>query len=1854
MMCPVYALVFPVLLLVVGTQGQLNRAPQFVPGGDMARFSLPEDTPVGSPVYRLQGVDPEGSNVHYSISGEHLTVERSSGVVTLLKPLDRETIDLIEVIISITDEGIAGSEPNTVSLRRELPVLDVNDNPPVFQGRPYSFTVPETAAVGTTLYSNVSVTDADGGVNADIVIRCVGGDDSADSACSTFGITTEKLGEGHYVASISLLRQLDYERQTGYILKLRATDQAAELSKRLIATANVAIDVMDVQDQPPIFLNAPYSASVSEGTAPGSSVLHIRARDGDLGASRNVLLTLEDDTLGYFRLEPKVAGSGQGSDLVVSSADLVTSNTSIDREHPDILQNGGIYTFTIKATELINNELPGDTTTSQVTIVVTDMDDQVPTFNQDHFHINVSEDIGIDTPLPGLNMVAHDRDVGDNARYSLKLRNVRNAAGAFTVHPSNATGRSPVVVRVADVQGLDYDVDDPNLREVVFDVIASIKDSNGNDKEVGSSRVTVNLVDANDNSPIFTLPVYRVRVMEDAKPGSFIANMSATDKDSGEYGKIYYAIRGFGAEKFYSHPTKGGLFVANKSQGLDYETQKSYSLSFEARDGGGRVSTANLFVEVGDVNDNKPIFEQREYSRTVREGATSFEPQLFVRATDLDGPEQGGGKIFYSIQSTNSPDVFFVEPISGEVKLNSPARAADTVRGQYELVIRATDAGKPPLHDDTRIIVRVGVPGNQRPIFRGNRNVGNAPSGYSATVYENAPSGTDVVQVMATDPDGQDSLLSYFIAGGARDNFVIDKSQGRITVSPEARLDLETSGSRYDIIVHAVDSGTPIRETATTTVIVDVLDVNNKPPVFPSSDTSSYVRYISERIAVDETVLNVTAIDPDSDAQLEYSIIEPIRAADHTGVALKSTTPFDYKNAFKINSTTGELKVVKRLDHTAASVIILTVQARDLKAVDNVEDQVATVEVTIYVQAYNDTNPLFTVGGWTPANPIIKVTVPEEQPIGTTLLMLSARDPTNGNTIKRFEEVKTDGNKDIEDFVSVGLQSGNVVLNKRLDFESLKDKVLSFQVRAIAEDRTSEATVMIEVEDINDNSPEFPEEIYRTRIMESVQHPNPILTVRASDRDSNNNETGFGIINYSLTGENAQLFTIDPETGVITVKPNVTLDRERQSSLRFIVVATDTPQGGSNQRKGSATVMVEVLDVNDNAPAFSKSLYSAVVPENVATGSSVLSITASDPDEGLGGEVAYELLDEGDASGLFSINHTTGRIVTRRALTGKGRTEPYHLILRAQDSGTPPLSTDVSLSIYIGDVFSNDGVPIFIRPTLEEIAQVSENSSLGSPVFQVVASDPDDPNTPNGKVTYKFLDNGVNTVAFKIDHESGLISTRQLLDREQRENYTLILVVQDQGQPPQQATRELRIQVLDIDDHKPLFKRSLEDEPIVLAVEEEVELGTEVGTVEAVDEDIGENGMIDYLITYGNEDGLFTINRTEDNKGLITVAKRLDREAASEHVLTIQCFKKSLKPMSLRKKYNRQDPSQTQVRVKVEDIDDNRPRFIQDNITIGVRLNVPVDTSLFTLEALDVDSSSQPINYRLINTTFFSLAVSVMDTVSVPANQDGVFQLNEKTGDLRTSGSMQGYADGYFELQIMANNSDTPGMETYTTLKIFVLRDRDLLKFVFSKPPADVRRALPDFRQEVERALLLPVSLNVYDTQFYAKEDGSLDFSSTSSCFQLVGQESYDLKDMESLMLDENNADLDQVYGKYGVQSIQRCAPVITKAEASWIQLWVLAIACLIGIGAFMSGIVTCCLYSRYKRLAKHALLRDAPRVPVSSISYLSGSAGGPPAMIITPPPGASDAPRMYEWGLDGSTLPPGHDNMSYHSFPAR
>ena len=154
---------------------------------------------------------------------------------------------------------------------------------------------------------------------------------------------------------------------------------------------------------------------------------------------------------------------------------------------------------------------------------------------------------------------------------------------------------------------------------------------------------------------------------------------------------------------------------------------------------------------------------------------------------------------------------------------------------------------------------------------------------------------------------------------------------------------------------------------------------------------------------------------------------------------------------------------------------------------------------------------------------------------------------------------------------------------------------------------------------------------------------------------------------------------------------------------------------------------------------------------------------------------------------------------------------PYVLTVRAMDNGhdsQQQLFTDAEVYITVGDVSSNDGVPRFVRPKVDEAAYVAENSSAGTKVFHVEAYDPDDPQTANGKLVYSLPDDGtIIRKLFQLDPVSGVLSTRVRLDREEREEYTVILTVSDLGSPPQETSRLLKVVVKDIDDHRPIFNR---------------------------------------------------------------------------------------------------------------------------------------------------------------------------------------------------------------------------------------------------------------------------------------------------------------------------------------------------------------------------------------------------------------------------------------------------------------
>lgn len=608
----------------------------------------------------------------------------------------------------------------------------------------------------------IIVIDKDEGLNSDVNLICYKEtNQEIDSPCDYFEVVPVRRSEGNYTAKIRLIKPVDYESRKSYVLTIVARDGSRE--NPLSSNATVNVNVIDAQDQPPVFHGEPYSASLQENLEANVIVLAINASDGDIGNPNDIIITLEKEKFGYFKLLK--SGNGQ--------AHLVTTDVKIDHENQEILENGGYYTFYVRATEAQKNHTLGDSTSSAITIQVQDIGDNDAQFNEPFFNLTIPENLEAGTALPKLAIVVNDKDMGMNSRYNLTMSNVKNSDGVFEIFPQTSEGRTQIIVKVKDSSRLDYDVESDDKKTFLFEIIATV-----NHLPVSKTLVEVHLEGINDNFPMFDESNYRLRVDENSDIGLRIGDIYANDNDLGKYGRLTYFLRGFGSENFGTDVENGGVYVKKT---LDYEQQKSYSLSLVARDGGGRESNANIFIDIIDLNDNFPQFETNEYYRNIREGSKSFEPQFFVKAFDVDGSSQGNGHISYNIESENSISghVFSISNETGEIFItNSGVHSSDTFDGNYELMICAQDFGSPRLKNYTKVIIRVGSE-NQRPIFQGHfaNSLSNSipgPPTFQVEIPENASPGSNLTMIQASDPDGDDKLLRYRIMDST-DSFIIDE-----------------------------------------------------------------------------------------------------------------------------------------------------------------------------------------------------------------------------------------------------------------------------------------------------------------------------------------------------------------------------------------------------------------------------------------------------------------------------------------------------------------------------------------------------------------------------------------------------------------------------------------------------------------------------------------------------------------------------------------------------------------------------------------------------------------------------------------------------------------------------------------------------------------------------------------------------------------------------------------------------------------------------------------------------------------------------------------------------------------------
>ena len=726
----------------------------------------------------------------------------------------------------------------------------------------------------------------------------------------------------------------------------------------------------------------------------------------------------------------------------------------------------------------------------------------------------------------------------------------------------------------------------------------------------------------------------------------------------------------------------------------------------------------------------------------------------------------------------------------------------------------------------------------------------------------------------------------------------------------------------------------------------------------------------------------------------------------------------------------------------------------------------AQVNVTFVLRDANDNAPVFDQSGYS-------FSVHENNESGVLIGRVRANDidlqSVHYSIISRWSEGSgsgsgsgvevSAGSESLEGYFTIDSESGEIFTAASFDREERG----FYSFYAVATDNgtlfqhSSEVMVAVVILDLNDVAPLFSLPNYTTAWHEDTPPGTTLLTVSATDPDL---EEG-GVVGYSLLPSNdSGVFSINSSSGAISLVR--ALDRETQDTFQLEVIARD--YGMPTSLTSSVSVVITVLDINDNKPLLNASQYTAVFPEDTPLNSTLVSVSASDADIGSNADVSFSL--SSDFNSTFTIGSQSGVISLSSPLDFE-RVRNYTFFVVATDDGIPRLSTSAEVLITLIDL--NDNPPVFAAETYH--TSIPENAILGTSVFQIPATDAD--STSNGELRYSVLSGNVEA-AFEVEETSGLISLLDHLDREVRAVYSLSLRAVDLGSPQFTAHTQLTVEVTDVNDHAPQF----DSEAYSVSVPELSGIGTVVTTLLATDEDVGMNANLTYSIIAGDPEGNFIV---DPQTGGVGVERALDFETVPSYSLTVLVSDHG------------EPESQTDTAIlSISILDDNeyQPSYSQSHYIISVPENTPPGSRLGTFTASDADTYQLPsLRYTLTDQGHASL-----------------FSLDQYTGHLYSLSLLP--SDEHLHVTLTASD----GLFTATTdvtVSVFPLSSPSLPIF---QPPSFFLSVSED-TSTGERVGLLGVT-NPYDVIFTMVNNTSLvDFPfevTLTGIINLIGQLDYE------------------------------------------------------------------------------------------------------------------------------------------------
>ncbi|XP_039154470.1 neural-cadherin isoform X7 [Drosophila simulans] len=1449
------------------------------------------NAPPNTPVFTLQARDPDTDhNIHYFIvrdrTGGRFEVDERSGVVrtrgTDLFQLDMEYV----LYVKAEDQNGKVDDRRFQSTPEERLSIVGGKRAPQFYMPSYEAEIPENQKKDSDIISIKAKSFADREIRYTLKAQGQG--------AGTFNI-------GPTSGIVKLAKELDFEdlRQPHvYSLIVTATEDSGGFS----TSVDLTIRVTDVNDNAPKFELPDYQAhNVDEDIPLGTSILRVKAMDSDSGSNAEIEYLVSDD---HF---------------AVDSNGIIVNNKQLDADN-----NNAYYEFIVTAKD---KGEPPKSGVATVRVYTKNKNDEEPKFSQQVYTPNVDENAGPNTLVT--TVVASDKD-GDNVRFGFVGGGT--SSGQFVIE--DITG----VIRLHN-KAISLDKDKYELNVTAMDDGSCCV--NG-DQTIHTSTavVVVFITDVNDNKPVFKdCSTYYPKVEEGAPNGSPVIKVVATDEDKGVNGQVKYSIVQQPNQKGtkFTVDEETGEVSTNKVFDREGDDGKFVSVTVKATDQGdpSLEGVCSFTVEITDVNDNPPLFDRQKYVENVKQDASIGTNILRVSASDEDADNNGA--IVYSLTAPFNPndlEYFEIQAESGWIVLKKPLD-----RETYKLEAMAQDKGYPPLSRTVEVQIDVVDRANNPPVW-------------DHTVYgpiyvkENMPVGGKVVSIKASSGiEGNPTVFYRLMPGStAQTNkfhtFYLqqrpDNGDTWADIKVNHPLDYE-SIKEYNLTIRVENNGAQ-QLASEATVYIMLEDVNDEIPLFTEREQET----VLEGEPIGTKVTQVNAIDKDGtfpNNQVYYYIVDSPRN--------------EGKEFFEINLQSGEIFTKTVFDREKKGAYALEVEARDgapsARPNSNGPNSV-TKFIRIGIADKNDNPPYFDKS-------LYEAEVDENEDIQHTVLTVTAKDHDESSRI-RYEI--TSGN--IGGAFAVKNMTGAIYVAGALDYETRR----RYELKLVASDSLNEnqTTIVINVRDVNDLPPQFPQTSYERTLDEGMTNtPFTIMQVTATDGDKDRPQN----IVYFLTGQGIDpdnpansKFDINRTTGEIFVlKP---LDRDQPNGRpqwRFTVFAQD--EGGEGL-VGYADVQVNLKDINDNAPIFPQGVYFGNVTENGTAGMVVMTMTAvdyDDPNEGSNARLVYSIeknvIEEETGSPIFEIEPDTGVIKTAVCCLDRERTPDYSIQVVAMDGGG--LKGTGTASIRVKDI--NDMPPQFTKDEwFTEVDETDGTALPEMPILTVTVHDEDETN----KFQYKVIDNsGYGADKFTMvrnNDGTGSLKIVQPLDYEdqlQSNGFRFRIQVNDKGEDNDNdkyhvAYSWVVVKLRDINDNKPHFERA----NVEVSVFEDTKVGTELEKFKATDPDQGGKSKVSYSIDRSSDrQRQFAINQN----GSVTIQRSLDREVVPRHQVKILAIDDGSPPKT----------ATATLTVIVQDINDNAPKFLKDYRPV-LPEHVPPRKVVEILATDDDDrskSNGPPFQFRL-------------------------------------------------------------------------------------------------------------------------------------------------------------------------------------------------------------------------------------------------------------------------------------------------